>query len=77
MTVLLYTKDGSFVHEQTIPPFQEPPDVIQWGSRFFVCPSTDGEVARQHLPDDDAMVVYEEAFAYVLDPAQASSWETP
>jgi hypothetical protein len=67
MKVRLFTKDGGFVHEQEIPPFNDAPDVIIWGLRMFVGPNIDGPVSAQYRDADDTYV-YEEAFAYALVP---------
>jgi len=54
--VRLLTKDGGFVTSGMIPAFNDPPDVIVWGSRIFQYDSTDDE--REH--------VYIEAFSSYL-----------
>lgn len=49
--IKLYTNDGQFVEEVTIPLFETPPVVVIWGDRVFVY---------------DLMVnQYREQFAYV------------
>lgn len=61
MKIKLETANGDFVHEQEIPPFQTPPDVLGWGDRVF----------KLHAPrprgTTDA-AVYRECFAYALVP---------
>lgn len=34
--VTLYTREGQEVTQVTMPPFLIPPEVILWGSRYFV-----------------------------------------
>jgi len=34
--VTLYTRDGEQVAAITMPPFQKMPEVVVWGSRFFM-----------------------------------------
>jgi hypothetical protein len=53
--VRLYTKDGHFVHKGMIPPFNEPPDVIFWGSRHFKFSEESGNAW-----------FYKECFGYAL-----------
>ncbi len=66
MTVKLYTREGGFVTEATIPPFLTMPDVVLWGERFFCIPDVDGLVAfiNADLPDD--VHAYVEAFSYAI-----------
>jgi hypothetical protein len=74
MIVRLFTKDGTFVHEQVLP-LVEQPDVIDWRGRLFVVPSVDGVVAR-HLHEADDDYTYEEASVYILDPGPGSGSAT-
>lgn len=65
MKVKLFTADGGFVHEQTIPWFKAPPDIVIWGERFFSRADTseaerDGTIAHR----------YAEGFTYALVPAE-------
>jgi len=58
--VHLYTRDGGFVTEATIPPFAPPPEVITWGARLFVI--DDGRTDR----DDTVPIRYVEGIAWVV-----------
>lgn len=53
MKVRLETRDGQFVCNITIMPFQLSPDALTWGTRFFV----------KHAELEDR-VVYREAFCF-------------
>lgn len=55
MKVKLLTADGGFVHEATIPPFRDAPEVLFWGSRVFKYHSTTNSVFE-----------FREAFVYAL-----------
>jgi hypothetical protein len=55
MKIRLVTGTQELVHEDTIPPFNEDPEVILWGLRTF----------KRHLVDGDT-TVYAECFAYHL-----------
>lgn len=60
MKIKLETRDGSHVHEQEIPPFNEPPQVIFWGIRVF----------QMHAVEKrpNGYTIYRECFAYALVP---------
>jgi hypothetical protein len=60
MRVHLFTRDGGFVHEVSIPPFHPPPEIISWGSRLFMC--DDGRTER----DEAVPVRYVEGKPYVV-----------
>lgn len=61
MKIKLIVPSGELVHEATILPFNEPPQVITWGVRTFVrC------AAREKDNDGDTIYLYEEAFAYAI-----------
>ncbi len=67
MTVKLYTRNGGFVTEATIPPFIEAPDVVLWGNRVFTY--------YEAVPD--GWYRYNEVFCYaipVVVAPRSSSW---
>lgn len=45
--IKLYTKSGGYVETVYIPPFNEMPDVIIWGERFFVLFNTENLEYRE------------------------------
>jgi hypothetical protein len=62
MKVILFSADGAgFVADAEIPPFETTPDVIVWGTRYFVAPGV--AIGRQDSPEE---VIYIEAFSYVI-----------
>lgn len=70
MRVRLETSRQELVHETDIPQFNEPPDYIVWGSRFFLF--HDASVQE----GGDVFAVYTELdFGYVL-PDQAQARQT-
>jgi hypothetical protein len=60
--VKLYTEGTKyFVAEHIVPPFNAPPDVIQWGDRTFI--------RTNHMLDVEVdEFAYTEAFAYTIVP---------
>ncbi len=60
MKIKLETANGDFVHEQEIPPFTTPPDVIGWGDRVFKNHGTEKR--------PNGYTIYRECFAYALVP---------
>lgn len=68
MTVKLFTRDGGFVHEAAIPPFNPPPEVIGWGSRVFVR-GADYDGTIQFDDVGTTIVNYTEALCFVLPAA--------
>lgn len=55
MNIKLFTRAGGFVHEAKILPFHIPPDIIQWGSRFFTYQGT-VESPEPHWAYSEGMV---------------------
>ena len=55
MRVRLTVPSGGLVTEAEVPPFNQPPDVLLWGSRVF-----------RFLRLDDGVAVYVEAFAFTV-----------
>lgn len=55
MKIRLETKDGGLVHESQIPPFNEEPNGITWGTRHFYFYDVVGDV-----------VIFREGFTYTL-----------
>jgi hypothetical protein len=54
----LYTKDGQFVTDVKIPPFQPRVEILCWGSRYFL-----------HVHDKlDDSLVYKEVLAFFVPP---------
>jgi hypothetical protein len=69
MKVRLFTRDGGYVADAEIPPFNEFPDVIIWGERFFVAPDVDRvprPVLEFHAVEEQH--AYVEAFTYAIVP---------
>jgi hypothetical protein len=65
MVVKLFSRTtGGFVAVAEIPPFNEPPDVIIYGARFFVAPKVDMAVRLAELSAGE--VAYVEAFTYAI-----------
>jgi hypothetical protein len=59
----LYTKDGGYVETVNLPPFQQLPDVVIWGTRIFQFKSGldfEPKEAKENAP------VYVEAFAWAV-----------
>ena len=57
--VKLFAKGGGFVANVTIPPFNEPPDILLWGTRCFVYDDAATKDAEPPLH-------YTEAFYYAI-----------
>lgn len=55
MKVNLFTRDGGFVHSAEIPDYNDPPEIVFWGTRAFRLNAHDGKQYR-----------FVEAFAYFL-----------
>lgn len=36
LNIILYTRDGREVTRVTVPPFEIAPEIILWGSRYFI-----------------------------------------
>lgn len=55
--------------ELIIPPFNDPPEAILWGSRLFVLPNSDNYGHRhvRDLPAEKDVVFYVEAWGYVME----------
>lgn len=64
MMVRLVTRDGGFVHETEIPPFNIYPDVIFWGTRTFRL----NDAGRLEPTNRLDVAQYVEAFSYSLVP---------
>lgn len=64
MKIMLITRDGGFVRDGDIPPYQPPPEVITWGTRVFVR-------AIMPTPSSDAPVTYVEGLMYSLEVADS------
>lgn len=62
VTVRLLTAERALAHEQAIPPFMTPPEIVIWGSRFFILPP--GTVIDIDGAAPTATLEYVEAFAY-------------
>jgi hypothetical protein len=63
----LYARDGFFVAEVTIPPFDPMPEVVIWGERIFTKQLEDDAIAAAeegHVND----ICYVEAFAWFAPP---------
>ena len=52
--VQLYTRSGDHVAGVLVPPFQQAPDIVVWGSRVFV----------RDDPTDEQETRYREGFAF-------------
>lgn len=68
MIVKLFTKDGGFVAEEVVPPFNIAPEVIVWGQRTFIAPDVDYLVRLAEVEAGE--IAYVEAFAYYILPGQ-------
>jgi len=68
MKIKLFSHDGGLVAEITIPPFNDPPEALLWGSRLFVLPNSDNYGHRhvRELPGETNIVFYVEAWAYMV-----------
>lgn len=68
MKIKLYARDGGFVAEVVIPPFNDPPEALLWGSRLFVLPNANNYGHRHvcALPTEPEIVHYVEAWAYAV-----------
>jgi len=51
--ITLFTRDGAFIEQAWIPPFDPPPQVIRWGERTFTYRGSD------HNGDADTLIYYE------------------
>ena len=58
MQIVLRTNTGDYVHEEEIPNFNEPPNVLIWGLRIFTLDEPQGMTT----PPYD----YVEAFTYFI-----------
>lgn len=61
MRVELLDKDENVVLEPTIPPYDEPPGMIMWGSRIFIYVAT---IDRHPNLNREVVHVYRETFMH-------------
>lgn len=64
--VRLFSRDGGAVTDLAISPFNEPPEILIWGSRVFLRPHPDlyGHRHVRDLPVEDKVTFYVESWVW-------------